>query len=441
MRPSNSEWTALVCLVPKSDGTLRFCVDYRRLNSVSKRDSYPLPRLDDCLDSLGNAQYFTTLDCNSGYWQIPIAKEDQQKTAFTTHTGTFEWNRMPFGLCNAPATFQRTLDIMLSGFRWKTCLVYVDDVVIFSSSFDEHLDHVRQILTVLKKGGLSLKLKKCVWFSPTVDYLGHVIYPGKLAVAKKNTIAIEKFTWPKTQTEVRAFLGICNMYRRFAPNFARVAAPLNSLLTKGQPKSIPPPTEEQLRAFDTLRKALIAPPILILPDSSKPFSIDTDACDHQIGAALFQEGDDGVRHPVGFWSRSLNSAERNYSASERECLAVWAVQILRPYLEGKHFMVHTDHAALRWVLHLTESSGRLARWRLRLLEFDFTIKYKKGAANSIADAISRLPSFAYTGIEPDDDIPTHPCLLVENRFWGEAMLMSILDRHKIGILVLTSRWG
>ena len=408
---ARTEWASPVVLVPKPDGTLRFCVDYRKLNEITVKDAYPLPRMDDCLDSLGDASVFTTLDCNSGYWQIPVAEEDREKTTFTCHEGCFQFKRMPFGLCNAPATFQRTLDILLAGYRWKSCLVYLDDIIIFSKSREEHIQHVEEVLRVLRDAGLSLKLEKCQFFTDTVDYLGHVIRPGVLEVAEKNTATIKGFENPKTQTCLRSFLGMCNVYRRFVPNFARVSAPLNKMLTKGEPYDLPAFTDEHKEAFNLLKDALIAPPILKLPRSDLPYSVDTDACDYQVGCALFQTYPDGTRHPVGFWSRTLAPAERNYSTGERECLAViWAIQILRPYLERKHFDLYTDHQALKWMMSLTDVSGRLARWRLRLLEFDFTVRYRKGAANSVADAISRLPTFNDCPIGPDLEIP---CFLVE----------------------------
>lgn len=429
IEPTKSQWASPVVLAPKADGSLRFCIDYRRLNTITKKDSYPLPRMDDCLDSLGTAKFFSTLDCNSGYWQVKVANDDKHKTAFTSHAGTFQWNRMPFGLCNAPATFQRTLDILLAGLRWKTCLVYLDDVIIFSNSFEEHVQHVREVLSALQTAGLSLKLKKCKLFSATVDYLGHVIRPGKLAVAEKNTDAIKMCSYPSTQTQLRSFLGMCNVYRRFVPCFARVAAPLNKLLCKGQSPQLPEATVEQRDSFETLKKALINPPILRLPQPDREYSVDTDACADQIGCALMQTSEDGTRYPVGFWSRSLLPAERNYSASERECLAViWAVQILRPYLERKHFTLYTDHSALKWMFDLVDVSGRLARWRLRLLEFDFTIKYRKGADNVVADAISRLPTFGFTRTGPDLDIP---CFLVEDKETASAekkTITSIVDK-------------
>ena len=362
--------------------------------------------MDEWLDTLGEAKYFTTLDANNGYWQIPVAEEDRDKTTFTCHAGTYRFLRMPFGLCNAPATFQRAMDILLAGLRWKSCLVYLDDIIVFSRTAEEHLVHVKEILEKLQDAGVSLKLKKCRFFAETVDYLGHVVRPGLLEVATKNTAAIDGFEEPKTQTHLRSFLGVCNVYRRFVPNFAQVSAPLNELLKKGAPVELPPLNEHQRRSFNLLKQALKEPPILRLPRPSLPYSVDTDASDYQIGCALLQTHEDGSRYPIGFWSRSLIQAERNYSVSEKECLAVvWACTILRPYLERTHFDLYTDHQALKWMMNLGNASGRLERWRLRLMEYDFTVHYKKGRLNTIADCVSRLPTYGETGTLPDLEIP------------------------------------
>ena len=391
IEPASSEWASPVVLVPKPDGSLRFCVDYRRLNALTIRDSYPLPRMDECIDSLGDACVFTTLDCNSGYWQIPVAPDDMDKTTFTSHEGTYRFRRMPFGLRNAPATFQRTVDIVLSGLTWKSCLVYLDDIIIYSKTMNAHVGHLDEVLTLLGTAGLSLKLAKCFFFKDTVDYLGHVIRPGKLAVAVKNTDSLRSALPPTTQTELRSFLGLCNVYRRFVPGFAKIAEPLNHLLKKGEGPKLGPLTKEQLLAFEALREKLLQPPILALPRREGRYVLDTDASDGQIGCCLSQEHPDGLRHPNGYWSRSLNPAERNYSTTEKECLAiVWAILTLRPYLEGQRFLIRTDHHSLRWVLNLADAQGRLARWRLRLLEFDFEVEYSPGKEHHAADVMSRL---------------------------------------------------
>ena len=197
------------------------------------KNSYPLPRHDECLDSFGTAKVFTTLDANSGYWQIPIEEQDRSKTTFPCHASCYQYKRIPFGLYNAPATCQWTLDIILSQYRWNTCLVYLDDIIIFSPNQESHIQHADEVLTALHSAGVSLKLRKCKFFSASVDYLGHIITPGKLHAAVINTDAVKGFKEPTTQTGLKSFLGLCNVYRRFVPNFARTAAPLQQLLRKG----------------------------------------------------------------------------------------------------------------------------------------------------------------------------------------------------------------
>lgn len=405
IEPATSEWASPVVLITKPDGSVRFCVDYRKLNALTIKDSYPLPRMDECLDSLGDATMFSTLDCNSGYWQILMKEEDQNKTAFVTHCGVHRFKRMPFGLCNAPATFQRALDMILAKVKWNYALIYLDDVIVYSKAVEEHIQHVDEILTLLKNAGASLKLKKCHFFQSSVDYLGHVILPGKLAVAQKNIESIKKAIYPSTRTQLRSFLGMCNVYRRFVNGFAKIAGPLSDLLKKGEPESFIL-NENQQNAFNVLRDALIHPPILTLPKEGKLFTLDVDACDYQIGACLLQEQDNGKLLPCGYYSRTLNSAERNYSTPEKECLAVvWAILLLRPYLEGIAFTVRSDQVALKWLLSFKDPSGRLARWRLRLAEFDFTIQYRPGIKNNLADGCSRVQSEGSDKLPCDDMIP------------------------------------
>ena len=285
--------------------------------------------MDESLDSLRDAAYFTTLDANCGYWQINLRQGDRHKTAFVCHEGCYEYKRMPFGLCNAPASFQRVMDIVLNNFRWKTCLVYLDDVIIFSKNFDDPLKHVQEILQCLEDAGFSLKLKKCDFFKNEVDYLGHVVMPGKLAVAQRTIEAVKHFKLPETQTHIKSFLSLCNVYRRFVCNFARIAAPLNALLKKGMPAKLEPLNKEQLEAYNTLKEALINPPILRLPRINLPYSIDTDACEYQVGVALMQTHEDKTRHPVGFWSRSLNPAEKKIILLQSE--SVWQLYGLARY--------------------------------------------------------------------------------------------------------------
>jgi RNase H-like domain found in reverse transcriptase/Reverse transcriptase (RNA-dependent DNA polymerase) len=288
----------------------------------------------------------------------------------------------------------------------ETCLVYLDDVIVFSGSRSDHLAHVAEVLTLLGNAGLSLKLKKCHFFSETVDYLGHVIRPGRLGVAEKKTIALKTAPLPRTQTELRSFLGLCNVYRRFFPQFSAIYAPLNVLLCKGTPPRLGPLSPAAVAAFPEFRDRLLSPPVLALPRTEGRLCLDTDASDGQLGCYLLQEQLYGKPLPLGFWSRTLNSAERKYSMTKKECLAiVWAVTHLRPYLEGKDVPVITDHHALIWVMTLSDAQGQLARWHLCLAECTFKVEYHPGVAHHAADAMSRLPHQALPSDPLEEEIP------------------------------------
>jgi len=354
IEPSTSEWASPVVLVPKTDGSTRFCIDYRQLNDRTVRDTYPLPRMDNCLDSLGDAKFFSTLDCNAEYWQIAVAEEDKHLTSFTTHVGTYQCTRLPFGLCNAPATFQRAVDMIQAGVKWQYVLVYLDDIIVYSTDAESHLSHLQKVFTLLGENGVTLKAKKCHLFSNEVEYLGHVIRPGRISVNEKNLKAIRKAIYPKTETQLRSFLGMCNIYRRFTADFAKVAKPLNNLVSTSLPKKLRPPTMEEQAAFDRLREQLCNPPILALPRKEGKYIIDVDASYDQLGCALLQEQPTGAYLPVGYFSRGLDPAERNYTVTEIEGLGVvWAVTSLRPHIEGTRFLVRCDHKALKWILTTT----------------------------------------------------------------------------------------
>jgi transposase InsO family protein len=405
IEPSNSEWAAPIVLAPKPDGSLRFCVDYRKLNEVTVRDSYPLPRMDDCLDSLGTAQIFTTLDANCGYWQLEIPEEDRDKTSFISHMGTYRFSRMPFGLVNAPATFQRAMDVLLTPVLWRKAIVYLDDIIIFSSTVEDHIRDVDQVLTMLNEAGVSLKLKKCRFFRRRVDYLGHVIQPGQLGMAAKKMSAVDTWALPRTKRELKSFVAFCSVYRKFVPNFAQIAAPLNKLLKKDAEEVIAL-TEEVRKAVFLLKEKLTSPPLLALPTRDSSFILETDASNVAIGAALLEVRSDGNTQPVGFYSRSLLPAEKNYSVTEREALAVvWGVKQTRPYLERTKFVVRTDHSALRWLFGASEENQRICRWRLSLAEFSFTVEYRPGKKHVAADTLSRLPARDPTSQDTDLDPP------------------------------------
>lgn len=407
IEPSQAEWSFPVVLVPKSDGTPRFCVDYRRLNEVTVKDTYPLPRMDDCIDFLGEATVFSMLDANCGYWQIPVAPEDQDKTTFTCHEGTFRYIRLPFGLTNAPATFQRAIDMILSGVKWKTCLVYLDDIIVFSKDHKDHLAHLEEIFELLARAGVSLKATKCFLFQDEVEYLGHIVGKGQLRVNEKNLVGLREAKTPRTKKDLRSFLGMCNVYRRFVKDYAKVARPLLAMTSTKVPDPLPPFTPAQTDAFEELKYRLTHTPVLALPKRTGQYIVDTDASATQIGCVLLQDQGDGAYKPVGYWSRVLTPAECNYSTTERECLAVvWALFLLRPYLEGTRFVVRTDHTALKWMLHMDGAHGRLARWRLRLAEFQYTVESRPGQHHHAADFMSRLDTTGYDRGPIPDEIPS-----------------------------------
>jgi len=335
IEPSDSARASPVVIVPKKKGKSRSCVDYRRLKNITKKDAYPLPRMEDFLDSLGDANVFTSLDCKDGYWKVSLRPADREKTAFTTHAGIYHWLSMPFRVTNAPATFQRALDIILSGLKWQLCLIYLDDVIIFSASAEQHFKDVDVDLTRLREAGVTLNIEKCTWFSDEEEYLGHIVRPGQLHVHNKNVGALKHASFPATKTQPKCFLGMRNVYQRFFKDFAQLAKPLNAMTRAEIPPELPKPTDAALAAFDDLRQALLAPPILALPKAKGQMIVDVDACADQLGCTFLQEQSDGTIFPVGYWSRGLSPAEKIYSTTEREFLGVvWSVLKLRHFLEG-----------------------------------------------------------------------------------------------------------
>ena len=386
--PSSSQLSSPIVPVRKKDGSLRICIDYRKLNAVSCSDAYPIPRIDDLIDLLGTATYISTLDLAKGYWQVPLSPDAAAKTAFPSPIGLFEFTVMPFGLQGAPATFQRLMDSVLADLSF--CAAYLDDVIIFSKSWMEHVVHLERVIERLEKAGLTFKASKCQIGMRECVYLRHVVGNGCVKPESSKIEAVSSFPVPRTKKQVRSFLGLSGYYRRFIPDYASVAAPLSDLTRKSLPKEVNW-TEKCHKAFGTLKQYLEGSPILKNPDFSCGFVLQTDASDYGVGAVLSQADDDGVEHPVAYYSRKFLERERRYSTVENECLAIkLSIQAFKVYLLGRHFVVQTDHHALTWLHRLKENNARLSRWSLALQPYDFEVKYRAGKLNGNADALSRI---------------------------------------------------
>ena len=393
IKPSSSDWASPILMVRKADGSLRFCLDYRRVNAVTKHDAYPLPNVNDCLSSLGpDSCMFSHLDLASGYWQVEAHPETQEKLAFTTHRGLFQPVVQPFGPRGGVAHFSRIMSALLGSLQWHMLLIYLDDLLIFSRTFEEHLSRLGMVFKILIEANLKLKPSKCSIGMKSVNFLGHKISAAGVTPSEEKVSAVSEWSTPSNLEEVRKFLGFASFYRSYVPGFADKAEPLHRLTRKKVEFTWDSSCE---RSFKMLKDCLVSKPVMAHPDFSIPFILTTDASATGLGAVLSQV-QKGKERPIAYASRSLNAAEKNYSTTERECLAcVWATDHFRYYLAGAEFILQTDHNPLVYLQGIKEPQGRLARWILKLEQYKYKMVYKAGKDIPHADSLSRqAPSVA-----------------------------------------------
>ncbi|KAJ8017850.1 hypothetical protein HOLleu_44491 [Holothuria leucospilota] len=414
IRESTSPYASPIVLVRKTDGSLRLCVDYRQLNSRTRKDAYPLPRIEESLDALQNVQWFSSIDLLSGYHQVAVADEDQHKTSFITPFGLYEYKRMPFGLCNAPATFQRLMQSCLGDLFFKSLLCYLDDVLVYSSTFEDHLIRLSLVFQRFRQNGLKIKPQKCALFRPEVKYLGHLVTRDGVRANPEKVESVKTWPIPTNVKELRSFLGFCSFYRRFVPGFSKIAGPLHNLVaetaqTKGKSKRRNPAPfywdSTHQAAFDELKQKLCEQPVLAYANFSKPFEVEIDASHTGLGAVLYQR-QNGQRRVIAYASRTLRGAEKNmerYSTMKLEMLGMkWAItEKFREYLLGSNFVVFTDNNPLAH-LNTAKLDAITQRWVAALASFNFQVRYKAGHSNQAADGLSRRPHQGHSGNELTD---------------------------------------
>ncbi|GBG71593.1 hypothetical protein CBR_g9009 [Chara braunii] len=398
IEPAIGPWSFPVVIVPKKAGGIRICIDYRKLNDITIKDVYPLPRIDELLDAIGSARFFSKFDVRHGFHHLLVREEDHPQTAFVLFKGTWQWIRCPMGICNAPATFQRAMNMAFQNFMRKTrlaqsiinyCLiVYMDDILVYSSSYEGHVQHIEWALHALRDAGFKVALEKCQFFLTTISFLGHVVTDEGLQPEPQKVAAVRDVPVPTTIRQVRAFLGLASYYRRFIKGFAAIAGPLTNLLRKDQPLIWTPGCDQ---AFSKLKAALISAPVLIRPDPEKPFVLITDWQPEAISAILAQVGPSGLESVVEYASKSVPACKRNYAAPTGECYAaLWGISHFRAYLYGRKFTLVADHEPLLALKKSKDYSGMIGRWATVLRSMEFDIRHRKHERHGNADGLTRL---------------------------------------------------
>ncbi|KYO45131.1 hypothetical protein Y1Q_0007420 [Alligator mississippiensis] len=390
VRPSRSPWRSPLVPMRKPDGSLRLCIDYRRLNVLAVFNASPMPQVYELIERIGEAQYISTLDLAKGYWQIPVALAHRPKTAFGTPWGLYEFVRMPFGLHEAAATFQRLMDRLLAPHAGYAA-AYIDDIIIYSPTWAHHKQALRTILSELRQASLTANPQKCTLAKRETKYLGFLVGRGTIRPLADKVEMVRNFPATQNCRQLRSFLGLTNYYRRFVPYFAELTAPLMAAL-KGRRNGPVKWTEEMEQSFGKLKQALCEDVIMHVPNFRKTFILQTDASETAVGAVLTQE-EEGIERPIVYASRKLSAAERRYATIEQECLAIrWAVDHFRYYLMSREFKLVTDHASLRWLSTAKTDNARITRWALALQPYKFQIVFRPGKSNTVTDFLSRCDS-------------------------------------------------
>jgi hypothetical protein len=435
--PSTSPWSAAVVLVRKKDGDYRVAIDYRLLNACLKNVHPNLPRTDDILDSLGGNGVFSCMDLCSGFWQLPLHSDDQELTAFSCPDGSFEFTRLPQGLKTSPALFSRFMNMVTAGLRFQCCLVFIDDVIVYSKDFDSHLEDLESLFRRFKKYNIRLKASKCFFAMDEVVYLGHLVSLKGIKPDPSKISAIDKMPIPTDLSGVRSFLGLVSYYRKFIPHFSAIAAPLRLLLKKNAKFPKHGLMGEQLVAFNTLREMLMADNFLVFPDFSKPLIVETDGGPDGLGAVLTTLVD-GEERPCQFISRSLTDNERGYVQYDRELLALtWALDVFRHYLIGVKFVVRTDNQALTY-LKQKKNYSRHIKWVIAMQEYDFDLQHRKGKHHVVPDGLSRLSQRC---VRPYFSTVVGPCASGHSGEASAAVLLTsvvaLFDQSKLIMPVVT----